>query len=103
MTQDEQDNAGVVAPPPLIYLGSLIVGLLLNRRFPVPFLPRRIGRVLGWPLLGGGVLLMVWFFRRMRSADTPIDPREPVSNLITSGPFAYTRNPAYLAMAMIYA
>jgi protein-S-isoprenylcysteine O-methyltransferase Ste14 len=26
-----------------------------------------------------------------------------VSNLVTDGPFRYTRNPAYLSMAMIYA
>jgi protein-S-isoprenylcysteine O-methyltransferase Ste14 len=39
----------------------------------------------------------------MRRADTPIDPREPVSNLATGGPFRYTRNPAYLSMAMIFA
>ena len=99
---DERDNAGVVAPPPLIYLGPLVLGLLLNRRFPVPFLPRRMARTFGWPLLGGGVLLMGWFLLTMRRADTPVDPREPVSRLVTTGPFRYTRNPAYLAMTMIY-
>jgi hypothetical protein len=31
---DEQDKAGVLAPPPLIYLGVLLFGLLLGRRFP---------------------------------------------------------------------
>ena len=100
---DERDNAGVVAPPPLIYLGPLILGLRLNRRLRIPFLPPRTTRVLGWPLLVGGVSLMGWFFFTMRRADTPIDPREPVSNLATDGPFRYTRNPAYLSMAMIYA
>jgi protein-S-isoprenylcysteine O-methyltransferase Ste14 len=100
---DERDNAGVIAPPPLIYLGPLILGLLVNRKLPVPFLPRGTTRAVGWPLLVGGVSLMSWFFFTMRRADTPIDPREPVSNLATGGPFRYTRNPAYLSMAMIYA
>jgi protein-S-isoprenylcysteine O-methyltransferase Ste14 len=100
---DERDNAGVIAPPPLIYLVPLVVGLLLKRKFPSPFLPRRAARVLGWPLIAGGASLMSWFFLTMRRADTPIDPREPVSNLATDGPFRYTRNPAYLSMAMIYA
>lgn len=103
MTDDGRDNAGVVAPPPLIYALPLLLGLLLKRRFPVPFLPRNAARVLGLPLLGGGVLLMGWFFRTMRHADTPIDPREPVSRIVTGGPFQYTRNPAYLGMAMIFA
>jgi hypothetical protein len=61
MPSDEQDKAGVVAPPPLIYLGALVVGLLLNRRFPIAFLPCRIVRSVGWPLLIGGVLLIGWF------------------------------------------
>lgn len=103
MTDDDRDNAGVVAPPPLIYLGALALGLLLDKKLPIPFLPRSISRALGWPLLVGGVSLMSWFFFTMRRADTPIDPREPVSNLATDGPFRYTRNPAYLSMAMIYA
>ncbi len=103
MPSDEQDKAGVVAPPPLIYLGALIFGLLLNRRFPISFLPRRMARSLGWPLLGGGVLLLGWFERAMRQADTPTSPYKPVEHIATEGPFRYTRNPGYLSMAMIYA
>ncbi len=51
---DERANAAVVAPPPLIYLGPLLLGLLLNRGFPVPFLPGGFRRVLGWPSLAVG-------------------------------------------------
>ena len=62
-----------------------------------------MARVLGWPLLPGGLLLSGLFYFTMRRADTPIDSRKPVSNLTTEGPFRYTRNPAYLSMTMIYA
>ena len=61
MSSDEQDKAGVVAPPPLIYLGVLVFSLLLNRRFPIAFLPLGIARGLGWSLLSAGVLLVGWF------------------------------------------
>ena len=103
MPDDEHDKAGVLAPPPLIYLGVLAVGLLLNGRFPIGSLPRGIARGAGWPLLGGGVLLLGWFERAMRQADTPTNPYKPVSHIATEGPFRYTRNPGYLSMAMIYA
>ena len=96
MNDDERDNAGVVAPPPLIYLGSLVLGLLLNRTFPVPFLPRKIARILGLPLLGSGALLIGWFEWAIRHAGTPASPYKPVSRLVTEGPFSYTRNPGYL-------
>ncbi len=103
MTDEDRDNAGVVAPPPLIYLFPLLLGLLLNRKLPVPFLPRTAARALGWSLLAGGISLMGWFEWAMRYAGTPANPYKPVANLATDGPFRYTRNPAYLSMAMIYA
>ena len=102
MTDNERDSPGVVAPPPLIYLGPLVLGLLLNERLPVPFLPRKMTRGLGWPLLGNGVLLMNWFLWTLRSAGNPVNPQKPVSSLVTDGPLQYTRNPSYLSMAMIY-
>ncbi len=103
MTHEDRDNAGVIAPPPLIYLGPLLLGLLFNRKLQVPFLPRGAARAIGWSLLAGGVSLMGWFEWAMRLAGTPTNPYKPVSNLATDGPFRYTRNPAYLSMAMIYA
>ena len=102
MPSDDQDKAGVVAPPPVIYLGALVFGLLLNRRLPIAFLPRKIARSLRWPLLSGGVLLMGWFEWAMRHAGTPANPYKSVSHIATEGPFRYTRNPAYLAMTMVY-
>ena len=96
-------------PPPLAYGVPLVLGLLLNRKAPVPFLPSsRAGRLLGGTLLGGGVLLVVWFALCLRRAGTPLigEPfvdAKPVSTLVTGGPFRYSRNPAYLGAAMIYA
>jgi protein-S-isoprenylcysteine O-methyltransferase Ste14 len=103
MADDERDNPGFLVPPPLTYLLTLVLGLVLDRRSHVPFLPRGVARILGWPLLGGGVLLNGWFNLTMRRADTPINPRKPVSKLTTEGPFRYTRNPAYLSLTMVYA
>ena len=102
MSSDDQDKAGIVAPPPIIYLGALVFGLLLNRRFPATFLPSRITRTLGGSLLSGGVLLLGWFEWALRHAGTPASPYKPVSHVVTEGPFRYTRNPGYLSMTMIY-
>ncbi len=100
---DNQDNPGIRVPPPLIYLLPLVLGLLLDRRAHVPFLPRQIARALGVPLLGGGALLSRWFFKTMREAEAPVRTDRPVRRLTTAGPFRYTRNPGYLCLAMIYA
>ena len=100
---DEQDNPGGWLPPPLTYLLTLLLGLVLDRRFHVPFLPHGVARVLGWPLVGGGMALATWFIRTMRGADTTLEVNKPVSSLVQDGPFRYSRNPGYLSLAMIYA
>ena len=55
-------------PPPLIYLLPLLLGLMLDRRRRLSFLPRSAARGLGWSLLGGGVALNGWFLRTIREA-----------------------------------
>jgi protein-S-isoprenylcysteine O-methyltransferase Ste14 len=100
--QHNQDNPGIKVPPPLIYVLPLTLGLLLDRRAHIPFLPRSMARSLGWPLTGGGVLLSRWFLQTMREADAPIRTDKPVPRLTTEGPFRYTRNPGYLSLAMLY-
>jgi protein-S-isoprenylcysteine O-methyltransferase Ste14 len=102
MADDGRDNADVIAPPPLIYLLPLLLGLLLNRRLPIPLMPRGLARLLGLPVLGSGIALLYWFFLTLKNAGTPVDPREPVERLVTHGPFAHTRNPGYASMALIY-
>jgi protein-S-isoprenylcysteine O-methyltransferase Ste14 len=100
---DEQDNPGIKVPPPLIYLLPLVLGLMLDRSRHVPFLPRGAARGLGWSLMGGGAVLNAWFLRTIRKTDVPIRTDKPVPRLTTEGPFRYSRNPSYLALAMIYA
>jgi protein-S-isoprenylcysteine O-methyltransferase Ste14 len=108
MPEDEPDAMGLGVPPPVVFLGPLILGLLLNRKIPVPFLPCGLTRILGLPLFSGGVLLGGWSYRTMKRADTPIIgepfvPGKPTSSLVTDGPFRYSRNPGYLGAAMVYA
>jgi protein-S-isoprenylcysteine O-methyltransferase Ste14 len=100
---DDQDNPGIRVPPPPVYLLALLLGLFLDRRAHVPFLPRGIAQALGWSLVGSGMALAAWFVRTMRSADTTIRIDKPVSSLVQDGPFRYSRNPGYVALTMIYA
>jgi len=100
--RDNTDNPGVIAPPPLIYAGALAAGLLANRRYRIPFLPRRLARKLGWPMVVCGLAIGLLGSREMRRAETNLDPRKPATTIVTGGPFRYTRNPLYLSMALMY-
>jgi protein-S-isoprenylcysteine O-methyltransferase Ste14 len=102
MTETTQEHAGVIVPPPLLYAVPLGLGLLLQRASPTPFLPRTVARLLGWTLVAGATAVEAWFILTMRRAATPINPRRPVVRLVTDGPFRFSRNPSYLALAAYY-
>ncbi len=101
--RETPDNPGVIAPPPLIYAGALAIGLLANVRYPISFLPRGLSRVLGWPLIVGGLVIGSLGFREMKRAGTNVDPREPTTAIVTEGPYRFTRNPLYLCLTLVYA
>src|SRR3954454_5814254 len=63
---DRDNPGGIAVIPPYVYLGTLLLGLLFDRKLPAPLLPRGMARSLGWLLLGGGIALAVWFSRTMR-------------------------------------
>ena len=86
--RDNADNPGVIAPPPFIYAGALAAGLLANRRFRLPFLPRRLARTLGPLLILGGFVVGLLGFREMRRAGTNVDPYEPATAVVTGGPLS---------------
>lgn len=102
MDADSHRGPDVIAHPPLLYLGPLVAGSLLDRVAPLPPLPARARR-LGLPAVAAGVALGVWFARTMHAARTPVDPRHAPTAIVTGGPFARTRNPGYLGMALVYA
>lgn len=99
------DGAKVHFPPPLVYLAGLALGVALDRLLHLPTLGfgRQFGDVVGGLFLLGGALVDIagaGLFLRRRTA---IIPFKPASCLVTSGIYAWTRNPMYLGMAFIYA
>lgn len=91
----------IIAPPPLLYAGPWLGGLLLDRLLPLPRLPLAL-RLVGLPLIAAGIGLGGWFAWTMRRAGTPIDPYQAPTALVTNGPFRLTRNPGYLGLTLTY-
>jgi protein-S-isoprenylcysteine O-methyltransferase Ste14 len=101
-TPDRLDTAGVVAPPPLIYLGGLAIGFGLEALLPGGTLPDALRWVLGGAALVAGIALQTTFMVAFTRRGTAIEPWKPTTAIVTTGPYRLTRNPAYLGMAIIY-
>jgi len=97
-------TAGVIARPPLLFLGALLLGPALDRLLPLPFaVPGGANAwVLGGCLVLIGVALLAAGIRNFSRAATPVPTNQPTRALVTTGVHAWTRNPIYLGMFLIY-
>lgn len=95
--------AGAVAPPPLIYALGLASGFALQALVGAASIPAGARWPLGGALLVGGLALLNAFAAALRRARTTLNPWRPSSAIVTTGPYRRTRNPGYLAMAMLSA
>lgn len=102
MKDTVRDNAGVIAPPPLIYALTFVLSLFLHERIPLPLVPHKVKNRLGIVLISSAVVPGFLAFRKMRSTGTNVNPTQPTTALILEGPYRFTRNPIYLGMTLLY-
>lgn len=83
--------------PPMIYGAAVLAGIALGWALPVEAWPGGgTWRALGWALLLGGLALDVAAMVTMTRHRANILPHRAATALVTTGPFAWSRNPIYL-------
>lgn len=101
----EDGTAGVIARPPILFLGTLVLGLVADRLLPLAFVVPASGPILsmvGGCLVLAGIALVAAGIRNFSRAATPVPTNEPTRALVTSGIHGWTRNPIYLGMFLFY-
>ena len=96
-------HARVAIPPPLVFFAAIIIGVILDLLVPVNLLPGAAQLGVGLPVIGFSVFLSTISFRIFAKNGTTSGHKMKTAVLITDGLFAYTRNPLYLSVLLLFA
>jgi protein-S-isoprenylcysteine O-methyltransferase Ste14 len=91
-------NPGLLRPP-IIFLCAILLGIALNRAWPLNFMPRNVG-LLGPVITVCAVVLFLLSYREFRTAGTSVRGSERTSTIVRTGPYRFSRNPIYLAFIL---
>jgi protein-S-isoprenylcysteine O-methyltransferase Ste14 len=102
--RDSHGIAGVIAPPPLIFLGFLVVAAVLEAVVPMPTLALfpYVRYVAGTLLFIIGLVIGIAGIQGLHASGTNISTDLPATALVVDGVYRWSRNPLYLAMTLAY-
>jgi len=100
VTRREVANLGLIRPP-IVYLGSIGLGLLVHLFWPMQLLPPSLGALLGVMVMLAAGVLFISAVRTLRKAGTPVPGNRPTTTIVRRGPYRFSRNPIYLAFTLL--
>ena len=95
------DNAGVIAPAPVLYGIAFAVGFTAEKIAPIRLLPFPAGACLGFGFIVVAIAVVMSAFRAITQAHTASDARKSTTKIVTTGPFRLSRNPTYLSLTLL--
>ena len=103
MSVRSRDHAGVRVPPPLIFLGLVVLGPLIDRFLGIGSLhiAQPVRSILVISLVASGLAIVLAAIRTFARAGTRVEPWAPSSAIVSDGIYRFTRNPMYVGMALV--
>lgn len=100
---DENDGAAVRVPPPVIYLGAVVLGIIVHAYIlplPIP-LSTGLRIAVAAAVAALGLVFVAGAARIFRRTGQNPAPWKPTPEIISSGVYRITRNPMYVGMALL--
>ena len=91
-------NPGLLRPP-IVFLCAILVGIALNRPWPLHFVSPSVWS-LGPIVTGCAVVLFLLSYREFRRAGTSVQGSKRSTVIVRTGPYRFSRNPIYLAFIL---
>ncbi|MEM7351745.1 MAG: isoprenylcysteine carboxylmethyltransferase family protein [Acidobacteriota bacterium] len=104
MSNTNRDAAAVRFPPPFLFLTSIGLASLVHRfvqPWPLVGLEGSPQKALGLALVVAGLGLAITALGLFRRTGQNPEPWKPTPSILIVGVYRYTRNPMYVAMAIV--
>ncbi len=102
MPDPELPQLDLPVMPPLLFLGPLALTVLAHVLLDLPALPIPTPTAywIGGIVIVHAIVLFVWSIRTFMQHGEDPHPPKPTNTLVDDGPYGFSRNPIYLAMAL---
>ena len=98
---ESKDHADVKIHPPVLVSMHVLAAFFLDKLWPLSFTFPKVLEWTGYALVLIGLGLTIGAASGFMRARTTLDPHGSVSNIVTSGPYRFTRNPIYLGFVFL--
>jgi protein-S-isoprenylcysteine O-methyltransferase Ste14 len=88
-------------PPPLPCLLGAVAALMCDWLWPWQIARYTYALPVGIILIGVVIVLLAALTRAFKQHGTPADPAKETTAIIDTGPFSFSRNPAYVSVAVL--
>jgi protein-S-isoprenylcysteine O-methyltransferase Ste14 len=90
--------------PPVLIAIFIAAALVMGRLWPLPWpgLDDLGARIVGLAFGTAGLALIGWGFLTLHRAGTTVMPNRRVDQMVTTGAFAFRRNPIYMGEVLVF-
>lgn len=100
-SKSDKKGAAVKFPPPAIFASLILLGVGMQSLWPLRLgIPESL-EIFGYLLVLFGVVIAVLVSSSFRKVGTAIEPWKPTTAIVTTGIYAWSRNPIYTGFCFI--
>ena len=102
--ENKKDSPGVYIPPPLLYVATFLLAVLIQRLFPIDknIFYNTSAKIVGTIIIIAGLFFNFPALRQFFKTKNTLITIKPANSLQTTGIYSVSRNPMYISLLLIY-
>ena len=99
--ENDVNGAAVKFPPPFVFLILMFAAYCMQHFWPIGIGSSSGLKYIGVAVAVAGVCIVLLTGRSFKRAETNIEPWKPTTRILSTGIYAYSRNPVYVAFCLV--